>query len=182
MWYTNLTDSRKPSPIACLDRGSDYHGGVATSAPPDMESIAGLMRQSGCVVLREAATLVSQLYTRLLEPTGLSVTEAGILRICASRRSASVSTLAHDLATPTQIIRGHLKPLVERNLVEWISSAKRAPGRRIQLTPAGRQKLLLAIACWDRAQGMLRERLGDQRWRQLTAALGDLIALVSEPA
>lgn len=109
------------------------------------------------------ARAATQLYDDVLRPSGLRVTQLGILGTIARRGEASVKQLEDVLAVDqTTLTRG--LGLLERDRL--IERAPHPDGRikAMRLTPKGRRTLDVARPLWARAQDEVLRELGAKAW------------------
>ena len=96
-----------------------------------------------CLILRQAARAVTEMYDQALKPCGLGVTQFALLGAVARRGPAGVTELAKALAIDRTTLSRNLRPLVDRGLLQAVGSADRRQ-RRIALTSRGRDRLARA--------------------------------------
>ncbi len=149
----------------------------ARTAELDVEKFAQKVRNSGCFALREVAGAVTRMYDQILAPTGLRVTDLGILRVCAAAGSISIAALARELATDRAFITRGLKPLIAAGMLRRIRSAGGKEKILVELTPQGQTALAEAIVRWDQAQRHLIGRFGEAHWSWLKSRLSSIIGI-----
>jgi DNA-binding MarR family transcriptional regulator len=142
---------------------------MATNTHFDPEAFAEIIRDSGCLTLREVARSLTRLYDQALVPTGLRATELGILRVCATLGPITLAELATGLDATLAMVQGDVKPLLAKGML--VKQAKASGGTVLVLTPQGKQSLFSAIRRWDQVQAWLIEHLGESRWRRIEQQL-----------
>jgi DNA-binding MarR family transcriptional regulator len=147
------------------------------TAELDVEKLALKVRNSGCFALREVARAVTGMYDQILAPTGLRVTEVGVLRVCAATGSISVAALARELATDRTFITRTIKPLIAAGMLRQVRSIGGKEKILIELTPPGQTALAEAIVRWDQAQRHLIGRFGEAHWSWLKSHLSSIIGM-----
>jgi DNA-binding MarR family transcriptional regulator len=104
-----------------------------------------------CGSLRQASRALTQLYDRALRPSGVKITQFGILRLLAARPGLTTGQMASALVMDSTTLTRTLK-IIESN--QWIVPT---PGsdrreRHWAITAAGEQRLQEAQPLWERAQ------------------------------
>lgn len=130
-----------------------------------------------CANLRRASRAVTQLYDRVLGPTGLRGTQVSLLVALGRAGQAPSAKVAEFLGMDPTTLSRNLTPLVRAKLVTFTPGA---PDRRVKLvtlTPAGRTKLAAALPYWEAAQREMVDALGRERWNPLRAELVELTTI-----
>ncbi|VUZ85825.1 MarR family transcriptional regulator [Candidatus Methylomirabilis lanthanidiphila] len=134
------------------------------------------MAACACSSIRKAARAVTELYDRILKPSGLRVTQFALLHVLASGGSTTITRLGQILVIDRTTMTRNLKPLVNQGLIT-IEAGQDQRTRVVTLTPSGREALAKALPLWEKAQTRVVEGLGRQRWSTLLADLSAVIAL-----
>lgn len=119
-----------------------------------------------CINLRRAASAVSALYDRYLEPTGVSVTQFSLLRNIEQLEICSVSDLASCTGLDRTTLVRTLKPLFERSLVQDLAETG-TRNRRLTLTASGSDAVKRCSALWESAQNTIEEQIGRDQVQNL---------------
>jgi len=149
--------------------------------PPDPADIAAIARTCVCFQTRMTAHAVTRAYNKALSPFGLEVTQFNILAALASGPSGSVTALSDTLALDRTTMTRNLKRLESLGLV----TVANGPGRamRPSLTPAGTEKLVLAIPFWQQIHGQMEAAIGAETWQRTRDGLRTIRrVLKSNPA
>jgi DNA-binding MarR family transcriptional regulator len=125
--------------------------------------------------LRKATRAISGLFEEEMRPSGLRISQFGLLVALALAEEATVSRLAGLLDLDRTTMTRNLAPLERRGLVVSAASDD-ARNRVLRLTEKGRDTLARALPIWARVQARIVRGLGDVRWKGL---LGDLHATTS---
>jgi DNA-binding MarR family transcriptional regulator len=125
--------------------------------------------------LRKATRAISGLFEEEMRPTGLRISQFGLLVALALAEEVTVSKLARLMDLDRTTMTRNLAPLERRGLVASAASDD-ARNRVIRLTEKGRDTLAAALPIWTRVQARIVKGLGDARWKGL---LGDLRATTS---
>lgn len=126
-----------------------------------------------CANLRRATRAVTRIYNQELQPTGLELTQFTLLMTLSITGEITQGQLGKILAMDTTTLTRMLGPLIKRG---WMS-VKAGRDRRqklLQLTAAGREKFAQSRADWQRAQKVVRERLGEGIWNRMGALLTEI--------
>ena len=124
-----------------------------------------------CSSLRRASRAVTKLYERMI---GMRVPQFTLLYMLDKQpliQSMIAELLAVDRTTLTRTLGG----MERRGLIR----ARTGEDKRESLwslTPAGTRKLELHRPRWERAQQLLRKRLGHERWNMLLHELTNVAA------
>ena len=129
-----------------------------------------------CMRMRRATRRVTQIYDRALEPSGLTVSQFGLLAylLGASRapsNASSIGTIAEWLGMDPTTLNRNLKPLVAKSLVRNAADSTDGRVRVVRITEKGRRALLKAVPFWQDAQARVDKTLGPQA----TADLNELL-------
>ena len=117
-----------------------------------------------CLRLRKTTRRVTQVFDRFLDPCGITSSQFGLLaNLTWLRASGStalpIRVLAEGMGLDPTTLSRTLRPLVERRLLVLIANPADRRVRAVQITDAGRAKLVEALPHWQRAQARLDEAL-----------------------
>lgn len=138
-------------------------------AAPDLDP-----RACNCAGLRKAARRVSLFYDRRLAPCGLTSGQFSILAAIATwpvDQDPALGELARALAMDRAALTHTLKPLAREALIAFGSDRDDRRTRRVELTPAGRQRLDHGGPLWRAAQADFSEAFGEDQAIALRALL-----------
>lgn len=124
-----------------------------------------------CLRLRRTARRVTQLYDQTLEPSGLTLTQFGLIAQLYADEGLSIGGLAEALDTDPTTLNRNLKPLIERQLLKVHQDSGDRRRRVIVLTPAGRAILPIAYPLWRKAQARVAHLLGESELARLNKTL-----------
>ncbi len=130
-----------------------------------------------CLNIRRASRAVTQFYEKVLEPSGLKLTQYSLLRHVEKVEPVTISELAKFMRIDRTTLNRNMKPLVEAGLIE-VNSGADPRSRQVILTGAGKSALTSATALWDEAQASLQEYLGEQELEHFKSLISKLEALV----
>jgi len=129
-----------------------------------------------CMRMRRATRRVTQLYDHALEPSGLTVSQFGLLAYLlgasgAPSNASSIGTIAEWLGMDPTTLNRNLKPLAAKGLVRNAPDSADGRVRVVRITEKGRRALLKAVPFWQNAQARVDKTLGPQ----VTADLNELL-------
>jgi len=129
-----------------------------------------------CMRMRRATRRVTQIYDRALEPSGLTVSQFGLLAYLlganrAPSNASSIGTIAEWLGMDPTTLNRNLKPLVAKSLVRNAADSADGRVRVVRITEKGRRALLKAVPFWQDAKARVDKTLGPQA----TADLNELL-------
>ncbi|WP_172632351.1 MarR family winged helix-turn-helix transcriptional regulator [Dictyobacter arantiisoli] len=127
-----------------------------------------------CTTLRYAAQTLTEVYDRVLAPSGLKVTQYVLLEsILEDEAEQSITDLAQKLGSDRSTIGRNVHILVRDGLV----SLSRGSDRRehtVYVTKKGRETVSLANPLWQKAQTAVADTLGSDQLTMLKALLSQL--------
>ncbi|SEB95410.1 DNA-binding transcriptional regulator, MarR family [Rhizobiales bacterium GAS191] len=152
----------------------------------EAESVIDMREISGCTCLRvrRTARQLTGIYDRLLEPTGLTINQFGLLAHLhgakeAGRPSLSMGQLAERVGMDPTTLNRSLKPLAAQRLVADMADLQDRRVRAVAITQAGRRRLADAVAPWRQAQARVESELGKQETLGLNGLLDRVAARLS---
>ena len=127
-----------------------------------------------CTTLRYAAQTLTEVYDRVLAPSGLKVTQYVLLEsILQDEAEKSITDLAQTLGSDRSTIGRNVRILARDGLV----SLGRGSDRRehtVYVTQKGREAVSLAHPLWQKAQTAVAETLGQDQLKMLKTLLAQL--------
>ncbi|TGE31563.1 MarR family transcriptional regulator [Desulfosporosinus sp. Sb-LF] len=112
-----------------------------------------------CLNIRRASQAVTHFYEKVLEPSGLKITQYSLLRNLEPIEPVSMSVLAKIMRIDRTTLNRNMKPLLNAGLIK-VNSGKDSRSRQVMLTEAGKVALSNAWALWAEAQTLMEEYLG----------------------
>ncbi|WP_243450417.1 MarR family winged helix-turn-helix transcriptional regulator [Desulfosporosinus sp. Sb-LF] len=109
--------------------------------------------------IRRASQAVTHFYEKVLEPSGLKITQYSLLRNLEPIEPVSMSVLAKIMRIDRTTLNRNMKPLLNAGLIK-VNSGKDSRSRQVMLTEAGKVALSNAWALWAEAQTLMEEYLG----------------------
>ncbi|NEX60749.1 MarR family winged helix-turn-helix transcriptional regulator [Noviherbaspirillum galbum] len=131
-----------------------------------------------CGSIRQASRVVTQFYDQALKPSGVKITQYGILRLLAAYPGLPTGEIASALVADSTTLTRTLKIIQENG---WIGCE---PGedrreRRWSLTAEGKERLREATPLWKQAQKQFAERM---RGLDLGVLADTVLAMTSQQA
>src|SRR5579884_1209723 len=127
-----------------------------------------------CTTLRYAAQTLTEVYDRILAPSGLRVTQYMLLEtILEDEAEQSITDLAQKLGSDRSTIGRNVRILARDGLV----SLSRGSDRRehtVHVTQKGREAVSLARPSWQKAQTAVVDTLGQDQLNTLRTLLSQL--------
>lgn len=120
-----------------------------------------------CSTVRKTARVLTNLYDRILAPSGLLSTQYSVLRKVEAH-ALSITELAEALDLDRTTLGRNLR-IMERGRLVKLSTGADQRQRLVSLTPHGRAAFKAAVPLWRRAQDTVsRELSSDERARLYT--------------
>ena len=127
-----------------------------------------------CTNLRYAAQTLTEVYDRVLAPSGLKVTQFVLLEsILEDEAEKSITDLAQKLGSDRSTIGRNVRILARDGLV----SLSRGSDRRehtVHVTQKGRETVSLATPLWQKSQTAVEETFGEDQLKMLRTLLSQL--------
>ena len=129
-----------------------------------------------CMNIRRASRAVTQFYDKVLAPSGLTVSQFGLLRHIPVAGQVSITELAKLIRIDRTTLNRNLKPLKENTLIT-ITPGKDPRVKEIALTESGEAAVQNGCLLWEAAQTDMREYFGEPDLRLLNQFMAKLEAL-----
>ena len=123
-----------------------------------------------CSQVRRLARKLSSLYDTLLSPEDLTITQYSLLANIERAGQLSHTVLAEKVGMERTTLTRNLRPLTR---AKWVASATGQDRRQhlLQLTAAGRRKLVRSLPLWEEAQGQFLSQIGTESLQELRTLL-----------
>ena len=123
-----------------------------------------------CKVIREAARSLTKEYDQALAPSGLKITQFGMLSVLEHMSTASVTQLSSFLDLDQTTVTRNL------NILEELGLITRAPHddprvKLVRLTALGKQKRQKATQYWQKVQNKIKSSISEQEWKTFQKVL-----------
>ena len=126
-----------------------------------------------CANLRHATRMVTQLYDRVLAPSGLKGTQYSLLRFVEQLEPVNMTELAKHMSLDRTTLVRNVKPLEAQGLIASASGSDLRT-HELRLTERGREVLRDATVKWREAQENLETYLGRPQLETFRDLLGKL--------
>jgi DNA-binding MarR family transcriptional regulator len=132
-----------------------------------------LLAQCACFDLRKTTRAISRMYDDFLRDAGLTNAQYSLLVLIRDEKELSVSTLSHYMVMDRTSITRALAPLQRDGLLSIrLGTDKRL--RVVALTKKGHKLVEKAEPKWLRAQKVLMEVIGANRWSTMRTLIQDI--------
>jgi DNA-binding MarR family transcriptional regulator len=123
-----------------------------------------------CSQVRRLARKLSSLYDTHLAPVDLTITQYSLLANIERAGQLSHNVLADKVGMERTTLTRNLRPLTR---AKWVTAATGKDRRQhvLQLTAAGRQKLVRSLPLWEEAQRQFLSQIGSESLQELRALL-----------
>jgi DNA-binding MarR family transcriptional regulator len=123
-----------------------------------------------CSQVRRLARKLSSLYDTLLSPEDLTITQYSLLVNIERAGQLSHLVLAEKVGMERTTLTRNLRPLTR---AKWVAAATGKDRRQhlLQLTAAGRRKLVRSLPLWEEAQRQFLSQIGSESMQELRALL-----------
>jgi DNA-binding MarR family transcriptional regulator len=129
-----------------------------------------------CLHVQRAARALARRFDEELRPVGLTHGQFSLLMSLNRPTPATMGEVTRVLAMDRTTLTANLKPLERRGLVTVAVDPDDRRGRRLALTPAGRDMLAAAVPIWRRVHGEIEQGLADPDMLR-----ADLVVIASPP-
>ncbi|HEY2526657.1 MAG TPA: MarR family transcriptional regulator [Xanthobacteraceae bacterium] len=134
-----------------------------------------------CYAVRAAARHVTQHYDHFLAPTGLRISQFGILTRLKIYGPLTISELAEKMAIDRTTLGRNIRPLERDGLIDIAPKASDRRVKEIRLSAAGTKRLEAARKRWQMAQEQFETNFGPDRAAELRGLLRTVTALETPP-
>jgi DNA-binding MarR family transcriptional regulator len=124
-----------------------------------------------CWALRRAARQITQFYEAKLAPSGVRISQYGILSLLAGHKELAVNELAALMELDRTTTGKNLRPLERAGLVKIAPSATDGRSRKVRLTAKG-----VSAPLWRDAQREFEAANGREVARTMRATLAQMKA------
>ena len=120
--------------------------------------------------MRRLARKLSSLYDTFLAPEDLTITQYSLLADIERAGQLSHAVLAEKVGMDRTTLTRNLRPLTR---AKWVTAETGEDRRQrlLQLTAAGRRKLLRSLPLWEEAQRQFLSQIGTESLQELRTLL-----------
>jgi DNA-binding MarR family transcriptional regulator len=132
-----------------------------------------------CASLRRAARATTHFYEEALRIAGLRVSQFTVMQVLTLVGDVNQGSLGRILAMDSTSLTRTLAILSREG---WVTKQRGEDRRewRLRLTNSGAKKFQMALPYWEDAQTRMRQRLGENRWGELTELTNYVTGAVTE--
>ena len=132
-----------------------------------------------CSQVRRLARKLSSLYDTLLSPEDLTITQYSLLADIERAGQLSHLVLAEKVGMERTTLTRNLRRLTR---AKWVAVATGQDRRQhlLQLTAAGRRKLVRSLPLWEEAQRQFLSQIGSESLQELRALLASAESAVTK--
>lgn len=129
-----------------------------------------------CLNIRRASRAVTHFYDKMLEPSGLTISQLSLLKHLKQVEPVSISELASIMRIDRTTLNRNMKPLTDSGFIT-IYPGEDPRTRQVAITKEGIVITDSAWQLWDKAQKSVKEYLGEEDLAVLNTLLSKLEAL-----
>ncbi len=132
-----------------------------------------------CSQVRRLARKLSSHYDTLLAPEGLTITQYSLLANIDRAGQVSHAVLAEKVGMERTTLTRNLGPLFR---AKWVTTMTGKDRRQhlLQLTAAGKRKLVRSLPWWEQAQGQFLSQIGAESMQELRMLLASAESAVTK--
>ena len=127
-----------------------------------------------CANLRKTARIVTQVYEKQMQPTGLKVTQYYMLVNIARHKETSISKLGEIMLLDQTTITRNINILKKSGYVNITKDINDSRTKSISITDTGLVKLEEATPIWLQIQEKVEKNMGKEKYKDLLEALKNL--------
>ena len=132
-----------------------------------------------CGSIRQASRVVTQMYDKALKPSGVKITQFGILRLLSHFPGLTTGEMAEALVMDSTTLTRTLKIIHDSKWIESTPGEDRRE-RHWSLTEEGKARLQEAVPLWKSAQKEFAEMMSDVDLDELTKSVFQLVQKSAE--
>ena len=136
------------------------------------------LHKCACTQLRKLSRETTSLYSQYLKPSGLTITQYGLLACISQKEAMAPSELGMRMGMDRTTVVRNLKPLSKQGYIrEVVVSGSRL--RPVAVTPKGFGAMETVYPLWQLAQTEMARLLGASQFEELTARFSAASAQLS---
>ncbi|HXQ51389.1 MAG TPA: MarR family winged helix-turn-helix transcriptional regulator [Stellaceae bacterium] len=134
-------------------------------------------RDCNCLVVRQAARHVTQLYDRFIAPYGLKTSQFSILARLGREGGMTINALAAALVMDRTTLGRNIRPLQRDGLVTMAVSPADRRSRVLRVTDKGARLVMKAAVGWAEAQAAFERGVGTARAAEFRSLLRSVVEI-----
>ncbi|ARD47456.1 MarR family transcriptional regulator [Sporosarcina sp. P37] len=146
----------------------------------DQEQANYVIEVCACANLRTVSGSLTQLYNKLLKPTGLKITQYYMLGNIYTLPDISISKLSEIMLLDQTTVTRNLNILKDSGLVTIERAAQDSRTKVVSVTAAGYEKLNNATPIWTKVQEQIEGAMGKEEYMDLLNKLHDLQNVIDD--
>jgi DNA-binding MarR family transcriptional regulator len=135
-----------------------------------------------CRAVRQAARFVTNIYDHHLAPSGLRISQFGILAVLKHKGPLTINELAAELVIDRTTLGRNILPIEREGLIAVKPSSFDRRSKELHLTAAGKKRYREARKYWVEAQTQFESAFGSKRTDDLRELLHALVGSGIGPA
>ncbi|MDF2884329.1 MAG: transcriptional regulator MarR family [Clostridiaceae bacterium] len=136
------------------------------------------LRACACRNLRMTSRVVTQYFDKAFQSVGLRATQFALLADISSRESSTVGELADALLMDQTTVTRNVEILRKRGFADVRLGDDDSRKRCISITDLGTTTLIGAIPSWEKAQQLIEEKIGKERYEEFLKTLYDIQKII----
>jgi DNA-binding MarR family transcriptional regulator len=138
-----------------------------------MQEIEDAAKACVCGNLRRTSRVITQFYDKQLGPSGITITQLGLLRTISIGNSSTISKVSKDMCIDRTTLTRNLDLLKKQDFIKVESTSDKRK-RIVTITNRGKEQITKALPLWERAQGIIIEKFGKGNWREINTGLNEI--------
>jgi DNA-binding MarR family transcriptional regulator len=131
-----------------------------------------------CYNLRKTSRAITQFYDKMLEPSGLAITQFSLLVGLSIAQYPTITKMANEMIIDRTTLTRNLNVLQNRGLVKIKGSSNDKGKKDIVITTKGKELLAKAFPLWEKAQRTVIQKFGNNDYNDMLSELSKIIKLI----
>jgi DNA-binding MarR family transcriptional regulator len=119
-----------------------------------------------------------QFYDKMLEPSGLAITQFSLLVGLSIAQYPTITKMANEMIIDRTTLTRNLNVLQNRGLVKIKGSSNDKGKKDIVITTKGKELLAKAFPLWEKAQRTVIQKFGNNDYNDMLSELSKIIKLI----
>ena len=130
-----------------------------------------------CYNLRKTSRAITQFYDKMLEPSGLAITQFSLLVGLSIAQYPTITAMANEMIIDRTTLTRNLDILQNHGLIKIKESSNDNGKKNIVITTKGKKLLAKAFPLWKKAQNIIMEKFGNDNYNDMLSELSKMIKL-----
>jgi DNA-binding MarR family transcriptional regulator len=130
-----------------------------------------------CYNLRKTSRAITQFYDKMLEPSGLAITQFSLLVGLSIAQYPTITKMANEMIIDRTTLTRNLNVLQNRGLVKIKGSSNDKGKKDIVITTKGKELLAKAFPLWEKAQRTVIQKFGNNDYNDMLSELSKITKL-----